>query len=127
MQGTAPRPTLKGDLEVGLDTLSDELEHFLQYLGPFGMGNARPVFFSHGVRLSGSAREVGKGHLKFQLAGADRKIEAIGFNMFGRVSTATLDRGPVDIAYQLTINEFRGRRTLQARLKDVRPHQGAQS
>jgi single-stranded-DNA-specific exonuclease len=114
-----PAPLLRADLELAPEAVTDELHHWLGYLGPFGMGNPRPVFLARGAELSGAAREVGRGHLKLRIRGRG-ELDAIGFRLAHRHRP---DRVPsrVDLAYQIRTNEYRGRRTLQARLLDLRP------
>src|SRR5690606_25857467 len=94
------------------------------HFGPFGIGNPKPVFLSRGVRVAGRARTVGKGHLKLRLSSEGQEIEAIGFGMADRVDPGTLGAGPLDALFQLQVNEFRGTRSLQARLLDLRPSTG---
>ena len=86
-------------------------------------GNARPVFMSRNVQVL-DAREVGSGHLKLRVDAAGTGLDAIGFGLVDRVDPAALGGARVDVAYQLTVNEWRGRRTPQMKLLDVRPAGG---
>jgi single-stranded-DNA-specific exonuclease len=63
---------------------------------------------------------VGEDHLKLRLRQEKAELEAIGFRMANRITPANLGRGPVDVAFHLQENEYRGIRTLQARLRDIR-------
>lgn len=121
LAGRVPRPSLRGDAPLRLDEATDELHHYLQYVGPFGIGNPRPVFWTRGAALSSRPRTVGKGHLKLRLRSQGRELDAIGFGLAKRVSPGGLASGPVDALFQLRENEYRGIRSLQARLLDVRP------
>ena len=47
-------------------------------------------------------------------------LEAIGFNLFTRLPPEEWGGGRVDAAFHLTVNEYRGRRTPQLKLLDVR-------
>ncbi len=118
--GTDLRPVLAVDLEVELEEMKEEVHRYLRYLGPHGIGNPRPVFLARSVGVSG-AREVGTGHLKLRLLQGGRSLEAIGFGLAERIAPSSLGGGPVDVAFQLQENEYRGRRTLQARILDLRP------
>jgi len=120
LQGRAPRPVLRGDAPLALVEATDELHHYLRYLGPFGIGNPRPVFWARGVRPAAGAREVGKGHLKLRLADDDAELEAIGFGLARRLPPDRVNGGPLDALFQLRENEYRGVRSLQARLVDLR-------
>lgn len=121
LDGHALRPGLSVDMELPLAEASDELFRYLRYMGPFGIANPRPVFVSRGVRLDGAPRVVGSGHLKLRLRQEGARLEAIGFRMADRISPESLGHEPLDVVYQLQENEYRGRRTLQARLLDLRP------
>jgi single-stranded-DNA-specific exonuclease len=114
------RPELKVDLEVRLGEMTPELHDLLRYLGPHGMGNPRPVFLARSVGMAGPARVVGSNHLKLRITQGSAGLEAIGFNLADRIDPRTLGAGPLDVAFQLQENEFRGVTTLQARLKDLR-------
>jgi single-stranded-DNA-specific exonuclease len=88
-------------------------------LGPFGFGNPEPVFASRRLvthpRLLTNKRG-GAGHLKLSIESAPH-LDAIGFGMEDRLP---LTEGPVDLAYQVGFDEFRGVRKISMKLKDVR-------
>jgi single-stranded-DNA-specific exonuclease len=85
------------------------------------MGNPRPVFWAQGLQVLGTPKVVGEGHLKLRLGADGSELDAIGFRMAQRVPSASLGNQPVDILFHLQENEYRGTRTLQARLLDLRP------
>lgn len=120
LAGLDLRPSLAPELEVELGEMSAELHGYLRYLGPHGLGNPRPLFLARNVALSGTPRVVGEDHLKLRLRQEKAELEAIGFRMANRITPANLGRGPVDVAFHLQENEYRGIRTLQARLRDIR-------
>jgi single-stranded-DNA-specific exonuclease len=55
------------DAEVALSELTPEFLRMLERLGPFGMGNAEPVFVSRGVRLAGALKVIKERHLKLSV------------------------------------------------------------
>ncbi len=120
LDSVAPAPRVHIDARVSLAELTPEVHNYLRYFGPFGMGNPRPVFSVHDVTQVEPARVVGSGHLKLFVKQDDRTFEAIGFGLAERMPPADLGDGPLDLAFQLKENEFRGRKTLQLQLKDVR-------
>ena len=120
LEGVDLRPILRVELEVRLEEMTEELFKFLEYLGPHGMGNPRPVFLARGVRLDGPAKVVGINHLKIVMRQGGVRMEGIGFGMAERIPPASLGEDPLDVAFQLHENEFRGVRTLQVRFKDIR-------
>jgi single-stranded-DNA-specific exonuclease len=121
LDGRPPRPTVRGDAPLALSEVNRELHHYLGYLGPFGMGNPRPVFWSRAMEVDGRPRTVGRGHLKLLLRDGGERLDAIGFGLADRVPADSLGRGPVDVLFQLRENEYRGVRSLQARIVDLRP------
>lgn len=114
------RPEIRADLELDLPTADLDLAHLFRHLGPHGMGNPRPVFWSRGLRVRGTPREVGTGHLKLRLEQGGATRDAIGFGLVERHPPASLAGRTVDALYQLEVNEYRGRRTAQLRLLDLR-------
>ncbi|HSE52226.1 MAG TPA: DHHA1 domain-containing protein, partial [Gemmatimonadales bacterium] len=115
-------PEQRVDLELPLDAVTEELEKLCRHLEPCGMGNAAPVFGVRGVEFTGR-QLVGANHLKGALQAATRSLDAIGFRLGDRLEELGL--GPVDAAFRLEQNEFRGMTTLQARLLTVTPHRPA--
>lgn len=121
LEGRDLRPILRVDVEVLLEEMSKDLLRYLDYVGPFGIGNPTPAFLARGVRVTGSPRVVGTDHLKLTLRQGNSEVDAIGFNMASRFPMERLGAEPLDVVFQLQENEFRGVRKLQARLKDLRP------
>ena len=88
-------------------------------LAPFGNGNPEPRFLSKGVSLLSRTR-VGRdgAHLKLVVDGGDgRRIEAIAFRQ-GGVPIEPGDR--VDLVYIPEFKTWRGVRSLQLRVEDIR-------
>ncbi len=120
LKGQTPRPLKRADATLELAEANDELHHLLQYMGPFGIGNPRPVFWAQGLKVPGGARVVGTDHLKLRFRSGTGSLDAIGFGLARRMTPDVVAQGPVDALFQLRENEYRGRRTLQARLVDLR-------
>ena len=92
----------------------------LDLLEPYGAGNPKPVFSLSGCTVS-AASEVGGGrHLKLKLACGGRSFDAIFFS--ATLAQAGLSCGDrVDVAFTPQVNEYRGWRTVQLQLCDLRP------
>lgn len=119
------RPELRLDLTVALARADEPLLRGLRHLAPFGRGNGRPLLLSRGVAVRDASR-VGSGgeHLRAELAGPDGgRLGAIGFGLGPRADELAGD-GRWDVAYELVEDRWRGRRRLQARLRDLRPADG---
>ena len=112
-------PRLSLDAELPLDQVSFLLVEDLKRLAPYGMGNPEPVLYATGVRVL-DQRVVGadKRHLKLTL---DSGRQALGAIAFGMAPQAPPPGARIDVAYIPEINEYRGRRSLQLRIKAMRP------
>ena len=95
----------------------------LRRMEPFGPGNPNPVFASQRLlAVPNSARIVGQGHLKLRLASADVQgpaVDAIGFGLADYLLEIEQGR-PFSACYTVELNEYRGQRSVQLRLLDVR-------
>lgn len=112
-------PTLDIDVKVDVHQLSENLVDELSLLEPTGHANKSPVFMAGRARIL-ECRTVGKDerHLKLKIARAGQPpLDAIGFGL-GDWSRK-LDEF-VDLAFQIEMNEWNGKQTLQLRLEDVR-------
>ncbi|MGW8267331.1 MAG: single-stranded-DNA-specific exonuclease RecJ [Longimicrobiales bacterium] len=121
LEGRDLRPILGVDLEVGLEEMTPEMFGYLQYIGPHGIGNPRPVFLARKVEVAEPPRVVGANHLKLRLRQGEVEMDAIGFGLADRIDPRTWGPGPINVVFQLQENEFRGVRSLQANLKDLVP------
>ena len=92
----------------------------LRRLEPYGNGNNRPLFCLLGVTLD-RAQNVGQNrHLKMRLSKGTTQLEGIFFSTTVQQCPAQPgDR--VDVAFYLQVNEFRGSRTVQLQVVDLRP------
>jgi single-stranded-DNA-specific exonuclease len=113
-------PELRPDLELPLGAADEALLSAIRFLEPFGIGNAGPVLLSRGVALRGGVKKIGSDGLKLEFATEVGPREAVGWGMASRASEITKDCA-IDMVYRLEVNEFRGNRTLQAALLDMRP------
>lgn len=114
-------PEVRIDTEIELHHADLDLVRMLRHAGPFGAGNATPVFAARGVAVVGSPRIVGKGHLKLTLGAFGSKIDAIGFGMGEHAAEPWFGRQLMDVAFKLEENTYNGRTSVQARLVDLRP------
>ncbi|RME51152.1 MAG: hypothetical protein D6790_20275, partial [Caldilineae bacterium] len=107
------------DAELRLADLSLDLAEQIQRLAPFGNGNPAPVFMSRRLAVVDDIRLGRDGtHRRLVLQDeAENKQPLIWF----RGADEELPRGPIDIAYTMGINEFRGERNLQLTYKAIRP------
>lgn len=118
-------PEVRIDLEVAIECANEKLERMLRHFEPFGVANPGPIMVARGVRLAAPARTVGKDGLKLRLHTGSGELEAIGWGLAGRI--AEFDVGtPVDVAFRLEHDEYRGNSRLQARIADICPRPPAE-
>ena len=100
--------------------LSPQDVESLSLLEPFGSGNPKPVFLLRSVCVL-SHTDVGGGrHLKLKLRRDGVVMDAIFFS--ANTAACGIENGQrLDIAFTLQINQFRGNRTVQLQLCDLRP------
>ena len=123
------QPVRPVDIDTWLDftQLTADFLTELQRMEPYGPGNPAPVFASAGLMaIPGSVRPVGQaGHLKLRLTQPSHSpgvvLDAIGFGL-GHYLPRLLEQPEtlIQACYILEMNEFRGQRTLQLRLLDLR-------
>ncbi|MBQ0037543.1 MAG: single-stranded-DNA-specific exonuclease RecJ [Clostridiales bacterium] len=92
----------------------------LDALEPYGSGNNRPVFCLRGATLE-RAQNVGQNrHLKLRLGKGNVQLDGIFFSATAEDCGCAVG-SRVDAAFYLQINEFRGSRTVQMQMVDIRP------
>jgi single-stranded-DNA-specific exonuclease len=109
-----------------VDVALENAEHLTQSevkelaaLEPHGSGNPRPLFSLTGATVAGLS-DVGAGrHLKLSLRKGHQTLDAIFFSI--NTQQAEISIGDhIDVAFSLSINEFRGRQAVQLQLEDLR-------
>ena len=98
----------------------------LKALRPFGPGNMAPVFVAKNI--SGVGQCVGKtgAHLRLMVSdklNAQIQFPAIAFNQ-SQHWHAIANKEPIDICFTIEENEYRGKFSLQLRIKDIKIHTG---
>lgn len=112
-------PRLLHDGEMLLEELTETAVRQLAELAPFGAGNPEPSFVARGVRTQ-QLQTVGGKHLRFTLRQGGYTLPCIAFDMAERQSEFS---GDLDLLVTPQLNEWRGRGSVQLRLKDFRPAQ----
>lgn len=119
------------DGQIAIKNLSLEFAESVEKLKPFGKGNEKPIFANKNVEIA-SVSMIGKdkktmkisfkqngyyyNSIKFQAEDDYNYLkEKYGDNLLGK---------KIDILYYPDINEFRGQRSLQLRLIDIRWYNG---
>ena len=113
-------PKLDIDMVLDLTQVDLGLVEQIRALAPYGFGNPSPRFACTGLDIEGT-RVVGKdaSHLQVKVQGQGRQLDCIAFRR--ATDQGEIDNlASIDIAGELEINEWRGRRSLQMILGDWR-------
>ena len=113
-------PKLKIDAKITLDLINEQFYAILKKFAPFGLQNSRPVFVAEGAQVVGTPIIVGRNHLKFTVRQNNAVIQAIAFNMGGRIDDLKTGSPYIDIAFVIEENTWRGVTTIQLQIKDIR-------
>ncbi len=107
------------DAELSFGELNLGLVDQVDRLAPFGHGNPAPRFVSRALTVV-QDRRIGRdgAHRRLLLQDENERGQEV---LWWRSAEAELPNGPVDIAYTLGINEYRGERKLQLTLEALRP------
>ena len=133
-------PLLYGEKELALDEITFELAQKIEHLAPFGKGNREPVFFTHGI-VTEKVEIIGQSGETLRLTlrtDSGRKLMAIAFksvvgmtellrqnysenvaNGFAARSLTNINI-PLDIAYNIRVNTFKGNSSLQLVVQDFK-------
>lgn len=106
------------EARLDLSEVSVELAAEIRTLEPFGHDNPRPMFCSDAVFMNARQR-VGKtaNHLRFTAFDGAASVPAIAFRCRDIELAADHDT-PVDLAYEVTSDEWRGRTRVQLMVRD---------
>ena len=108
------------DREVNFDFINYKSYNILRQMAPFGPGNVNPVFVSRNVTTKYPPRLIKEEHLKMTLVqNGSQPFEAIAFGM-GHFHELISEGKPFSIAYHLDENEYRGNKSLQLIIKDIK-------
>lgn len=107
------------DCELSSDDIDITHAEMLSMLEPYGNGNPAPVFILKDAVIQ-SVMPIGMNkHLKLMLEKDGKIFCALYFNKTPE-DFEFLQNFTVDVAFNLEINEFRGNRTVQLNIKDMK-------
>ncbi len=115
-------PKINIDKVIDIDAVDDKLYRIIKQFSPFGPKNLSPIFVSKGVVDNGYGKQVGadKTHLRINAKRINGSIAGIGFGM-GDCFENIKDNQTFDVCYSIDENEWNGRKSLQMRLRDLKP------
>ncbi len=113
-------PTLEADCKINCQDVSIALAEDIQILEPFGVGNPIPNFVMYGVNVNEIASVSDGKHTRFSFGEGKNTLTAMYFsNTPASLDFYTGDK--VDLLFNIDINEWMGRRSVQLIIKDIRP------
>ena len=118
------RPRLRIDAPLGLNGITHDLVRGLDSLGPFGMGNPRPVFHASPVEIVDGPHTLKERHLKMTFSQQGRRFRAIAWRAAERAGFLEKHRAGVNLAFSLDRNEYQGETYLELNVCDIRSLDG---
>jgi single-stranded-DNA-specific exonuclease len=118
------RPRLSIDGALTFSSISEQVASDLAALGPFGIGNPRPVFSASSVEIVDGPRLLKERHLKMSFRQEGKVIRGIAWRAADREAFVAANRGAVDVAFSLELDSWRGQRYLQLSVADFRAPDG---
>ena len=113
-------PQIYIDDEISLGQIDMRLVSLLKRFAPFGPQNMRPVMVSRGVEVVGGPEEIGKNHIRFKARQDGKILDCVAFNLGHLTYRLTPGEANLDMAYVIEEREYRGRKGIQLRIKDLR-------
>ena len=113
-------PRLRIDAPLGLREISSAVIEGLARLGPFGSGNPKPVFRASPVALMEAPRKLKERHLALLFKQDGRAFRAIAWRAAERGDYLSANRAGLELAYSLEQGEYRGEKTTELTVADVR-------
>jgi single-stranded-DNA-specific exonuclease len=112
-------PNISVDAQVRLSEISTRFMEELEALRPFGMGNEEPVLLARKVRVTRKNTFGPEGqHLRFEVAGDDRRFEVVAFRKAGLAVTPD---SFLDLLFTPQSVSFRGVRGVRLMYRDLCP------
>ena len=110
--------SLNPDAYINFKDINYDFYKQLNSIGPFGIMNPKPIFWTRKVRIVHTYNLKG-GHLRITLSDGTSQIEALKWNSTKNLKINDL----VDIAFCIEINSWRKSNTIQLNLIDIKKYQ----
>ena len=121
-----PRTILDVDCVIPPELMTVRNVEQLSILEPCGNGCPKPVFAMEKLIIERITMVGGGRHMRLRLRSGHTTLGAIYFS--ASPETASIEQGDlVDVAFNAQINDFRGERTVQMNVLDIRPSCCAES
>ena len=119
-QSAGPKTVLEADCVIPPELLTLPNIQSLDALEPCGSGCPKPVLVMEGLSLDKLSSVGGGRHLRMRLQKGGVAFNGIFFS--ATAESASVEQGDrVDVAFIPQINEFRGEKSVQMNVQDIRP------
>jgi single-stranded-DNA-specific exonuclease len=118
-------PKVFYDEEIDVNAVDYKLLGILQRMKPFGPSNMTPVFYAKGLKDNGTGKIIGKTeeHIRLNLKRETDDLPAVGFGLASKLDDIK-KADSFEACFQVNENFFRGNRSIQLMLQDVRTTNG---
>ena len=124
-RGAGPKTVLEADCTIPPELLTLPNIQSLDALEPCGTGCPKPVLVMEGLTVDKLSAVGGGRHLRLRVQKGGFAFNGIFFS--ATAESASVEQGElVDVAFQPQINDFRGEKSVQMNVQDIRPSCKAQ-
>ncbi len=109
------KKSIKPDAYISLRDINNDFYRQLNMIGPFGVMNTAPIFWTRKCKITEFYKLKG-GHLRMTIDDGTSSIEAIKWNNSLELTKNDL----IDIAYNVEINRWKNKNTLQLNIIDIK-------
>jgi single-stranded-DNA-specific exonuclease len=114
-------PSVGIDMELDLHKIDPKFVRILEQMAPFGPQNMAPIFMAQNVKLHNPPRILKEKHLKLTVyQEGSQYFDAIGFGMVPDFYETLTKAETFSLCYQVEFNEFRGEKSIQLLIKDIK-------
>ncbi|MBR6688879.1 MAG: single-stranded-DNA-specific exonuclease RecJ [Clostridia bacterium] len=107
------------DTEITKKDITLSILEDINLLAPFGQKNKKPMFMYKNLKVTSVSTLKEDKHLKFRLSDGDFYVDAVFFGAGNRRDEVTLG-DKIDVAVNISLNEFQGRKSIQFLMSDFK-------
>ncbi len=107
------------DLLIDFSKLTIENIKIIQRMAPFGLGNKRPVFRTNNCFIDSKLKFLGKDQQIVKSIIKDEYETKLSFICFDKKSDLVGLKSPFDILYNVNLNTFSGRETVELTIREL--------
>jgi single-stranded-DNA-specific exonuclease len=111
---------LEADCAITPDMLTLHNVNSLERLEPCGNGCPKPLLVMNGLQIERIQQVGGGRHMRLRLQKGHHSFNAIYFSVTAQQASVS-EGDVVDVAFIPQVNDYRGERTVQMNIQDIRP------